>query len=88
MTNKEIAEKWANEFMSNPPPASELAEWFKQRFEEECSRHFQPEEHTMHYDDKWLILAVRMLHYMDRDDVADGLEDEFRRDGVKHGDDI
>jgi hypothetical protein len=71
-TCKEIAQKWANEFFDNPPKAGCMAGWLEERLKEVCPRHFQPEEHTEDQDDKWLI-----LHYMDRHDVADGLEEEF-----------
>lgn len=40
---------------------------------------FQPEPHTEDKTDKWLILALRILSYIERDDVAEGLEAEVER---------
>ncbi len=37
----------------------------------------QAEPHTEDWDDKWLILACRILVDIGRDDVRDGLEIEF-----------
>lgn len=42
-----------------------------------AERTFQAEPHTEGLTDKWLILATRILGYMERDDVSDGLESEF-----------
>ena len=39
----------------------------------------QPERETVGADDQWLILALRILAVIDREDVADGLEAEFER---------
>ena len=39
----------------------------------------QPERETVGADDQWLILALRILAAIDREDVADGLEAEFER---------
>ena len=39
----------------------------------------QPEPHTEGKNDKWLILALRILEMVDRTDVAKELEDEFER---------
>lgn len=38
---------------------------------------FQPEPHTKGKPDKWTILAIRILSFGERDDVADGLDAEM-----------
>lgn len=38
---------------------------------------FQREQHTIGKADQWTILAIRILNFMDREDVADGLDKEY-----------
>lgn len=40
---------------------------------------FQPEPHTEDKPDKWLILTLRMLEYIDCPEAAKGLEGERER---------
>ena len=40
---------------------------------------FQREKHTIGQSDQWTILAIRMLAFMDREDVADGLDKEVAK---------
>lgn len=42
-----------------------------------CASGFQREPHTIGKSDQWTILAIRMLAFMDREDVADGLDQEI-----------
>lgn len=51
------------------------------RLREKDASSFQPELHTEFKSDKWLILTLRMLEYMERPDVAKGLEGEFEHLG-------
>lgn len=50
------------------------------------SSEFRRDLRTIGELDQWLILALRMLNFMDREDVADGLEEEFNKlkDRIKH----
>ena len=41
------------------------------------SRSFNHEKGTENRKDKWLLLAMRILNYMERDDVADGIDLEY-----------
>ena len=50
-----------------------------ERLQAKDASEFQAEPYTKVRDDKWLILALRTLGYMERDDVVEGLEAEFER---------
>lgn len=41
------------------------------------ARSFKPDKDTEHRQDTWLILAIRILNHMEREDVADGIDTEY-----------